>query len=125
MPSYMLQVAYSSEAWEAMCDDPAKCMPEITVKPVLDELAKAAKIEVQFVEGWGAFGDYDAVAIITAKDNLQASALAFALLGRAALKLKGRPVKTFKSVKTTPLLDSKLKETEQAFQLAGKYKPSP
>jgi hypothetical protein len=46
-----------------------------------------------------------------------------ALQGRAVLKLKGRAVKTFRAVKTTPLLDPKMNETEQAFQLAGKYKP--
>jgi uncharacterized protein with GYD domain len=123
MPSYMLQVSYTSEAWEAMCDEPFMCMPIKTVKPVVEELAKAAALQVQFMEGWGAFGEYDAVAIITAKDNLQASAVAIALLGRAVLKLKGRAIKTFKAVKTTPLLDPKMNETEQAFQLGGQYKP--
>ena len=69
-------------------------------------------------------GDYDAVAIVTAKDHVQASAVAFALLGRARLQLRGQPVKTFKSVKTTPLLDPDQNETEEAFELAGQYKPS-
>lgn len=122
MPSYMIQVSYTSEAWEAMCDDSIMCMPFRTVRPVVEELAKTG-LQVQFVGGWGAFGDYDAIAIITAKDNLEASAVAFALMGRAVLMLKGQPVKTFKSAKTTALLDPNMKETEQAFQLAGRYKP--
>jgi len=124
MPSYMLQVSYTPEAWEAMCETPAQCMPSKTIRPVVEALAKLGKFQVQFVKGWGTMGDYDAVAIVTAKDHVQASAVAFALLGRARLQLRGQPVKTFKSVKTTPLLDPDQNETEEAFELAGQYKPS-
>lgn len=124
MPSYMLQVAYTPEAWEAMCDEPHMCMPGRTVQPVVEALVKTAPLDVQYVVGWGAFGDYDAIAIIMAKDNLHASAVAIALLGRATLTLKGRSVKTFRAVKTTPLLDPTVNETEQAFRLAGSYRPS-
>ena len=124
MPSYMLQVSYTPEAWEAMCEIPAQCMPQKTIRPVLEALAKLGTLQVKFEKGWGTMGDYDAVAIVTAKDHVQASAVAFALLGRARLQLRGQPVRTFKSVKTTPLLDPDQNETEEAFELAGQYKPS-
>ncbi|MDR7481484.1 MAG: hypothetical protein QN183_06140 [Armatimonadota bacterium] len=81
-PLYMIQASYTAEAWEAMCDDPAMCMPERTVRPV-EALAKTAGIEVEYADGWGPLGE-----------------------------------------KTTPLLDPKQNETEQAFRLAGTYRPA-
>jgi uncharacterized protein with GYD domain len=81
-----MQVAYSTEGWEALVEKPQNRIE--AVRPAIEKLG--GKIE----SGWFAFGDYDAVLIIQMPTNVDASAIAMAFAGGG----------TCKGVKTTPLL---------------------
>jgi uncharacterized protein with GYD domain len=86
MAHFLLQVAYTSEAWANMLKNPQ------------DRIAIVSK----FVEhlggklegGWLSFGDYDTVAILNMPDDASAAAFSMAVAAGGACK----------SVKTTPLL---------------------
>lgn len=88
MPNYLIQIAYNSEAWQALIKNPQDRMQ--AVRPAVENLGGKIK------EGWFAFGDYDAVVIVEMPDNIAASAIAIAFAGGGACK----------SVKTTPLMSS-------------------
>ncbi len=86
MPSYLQQVAYSNEGWEALVRNPQNRIE--AVRPAIEKLG--GKIE----SAWFAFGDYDVVLIIQMPTNVDASAIAMAFAAGGACK----------AVKTTPLL---------------------
>jgi uncharacterized protein with GYD domain len=86
MAQYLIQAAYTPEAWAAQIANPQDRIQAL--KPVLDKLGG------KFVQAWYAFGDYDIVGIMEAPDNV--SAAAFSLAGSAGGALR--------SIKTTPLL---------------------
>lgn len=86
MPSYMIQVAYTPDAWAAMIKDPQDRLQ--AVRPVVEKLGG------RFEHAWHAFGDYDLVGIVEMPDNTDAAAFAVAVAA-------GGGCKTFK---TTPLL---------------------
>jgi uncharacterized protein with GYD domain len=106
MPTYLLQVSYSAEAWAAMIKKPQDRIE--AVRKSIEKLGGSA------TGGWLAFGDYDIVAIIQMPDNVSAAAFAMAVSAGGACK----------NVKTTPLLT--IDEAKAAMQKAGAsgYKPA-
>lgn len=105
MPYYMLQAAYTPEAWGAMVKNPQNRMEAI--RPTVEKLG--GKIE----GGWLAFGEYDVVLICQMPNN--ASAAAFSMVGAAGGAVK--------AVKTTPLMTTE--EAMEAMRKAGgvAYRP--
>lgn len=106
MPSYLLQVSYSAEAWDAMIKHPQDRFDAVR-KPV-------EKLGGTVTAGWVSFGDYDVVGILEMPDNVSAAAFAMACSAGGACK----------AVKTTPLLT--IAEATAAMQKAGTsgYKPA-
>ena len=90
MAYYLLQGAYTSEAWANLLKNPTDRLE--AVRPVIEKLG--GNVE----GGWLAFGDYDVVLIFQMPDDLSAAALALAFSAGGA----------FKSMKTTPLMEFKI-----------------
>ena len=86
MNYYLLQIAYTSQAWAAMVKNPHS--REAAVRAAVEKLG--GKID----RFWMAFGDYDIVGVIQMPDNLNAAAFSIAVGAGGACK----------AVKTTPLL---------------------
>jgi uncharacterized protein with GYD domain len=86
MAQYLLQVAYTSEAWANMVKNPQDRI-EIVSKAV-------ENLGGSVVNGWLSFGEYDTVAILELPDNASAAAFSMAAAAGGACK----------SLKTTPLL---------------------
>lgn len=86
MPRYMIQAAYTPEAWAAMTKNPQDRTPAL--RPVIEALG--GRLETAYLT----FGEYDAVVIVEFPDNT--SAAAFSMRAAAAGHVK--------AVKTTPLL---------------------
>jgi uncharacterized protein with GYD domain len=88
MPSYLLQVAYTQDAWANLIAHPQDRID--AVRPTIEKLG--GKIS----HGWFAFGDYDVVAIIDMPTNVEAAAFSVAAAAGGAIR----------SIKTTPLLSA-------------------
>ncbi len=88
MAHYLLQVAYTSEAWATMLKNPQNRI-EIVAKAVQN-------LGGSVVGGWLSFGEYDTVAILEMPDDATAAAFSMAVAAGGACK----------SVKTTPLLST-------------------
>jgi uncharacterized protein with GYD domain len=86
MARYLLQAAYTPEAWAAQIQSPADRTK--VLQPLLEKLGG------KFVETYFAFGEYDIVTIVDLPDNV--SAAAFSLTASAGGAIK--------AVKTTPLM---------------------
>jgi len=86
MAHYLLQVAYTPEAWAGLLKNPQD--RTAALKPVLDKMG--GKIESAYF----AFGDYDVVVILQMPANVDTAAFAMAAAAGGAIK----------SIKTTPLL---------------------
>jgi uncharacterized protein with GYD domain len=86
MAHYLLQVAYTPQAWAALIKNPQDRVQAL--KPMLDKMG--GKIESAYF----AFGDYDLVAILQMPGNADAAAFSLAATAGGAVK----------SIKTTPLL---------------------
>jgi len=86
MAHYLVQVAYTPEAWANLVANPHNRLEAL--KPVLKKLG------AKFEAGWFAFGEYDVVAILNAPDNISAGAFAVAAAAGGAVK----------ALKTTPLM---------------------
>ena len=86
MALYLIQVAYTSEAWAAMLANPQDRLK--AVQPAAKKLG--GKLE----QGWFAFGDYDLVGILEMPDNVSAAAFSLAASAGGAVR----------AIKTTPLL---------------------
>jgi uncharacterized protein with GYD domain len=88
MAHYLLQVAYTSEAWANMLKNPQ------------DRIAVVAKavqnLGGSLVGGWLSFGEYDTVAVLQMPDDVAAAAFSIAIAAGGACK----------SVKTTPLFSA-------------------
>lgn len=99
MAYYMLQVAYTVDAWAAQVKNPQNRLE--MVRPVVETLGGS-------IEGaWLSFGEYDAVVICQMPNGV--SQAAFAMAATAAGHLK--------SAKTTPLLT--IEEGMEAMGKAG------
>ncbi len=105
MAYYLIQAAYTREAWAAMVKNPQN--REEAIKPVIERLGGSVK------GLWLAFGEYDAVAIVEMPDNT--SAAAFSVAAAAAGAVKG--------FRTTPLMT--VEEGFEAMKKAGDigYRP--
>lgn len=106
MPSYLVQVSYSSGSLAALIKKPQDRLA--VVSKSVEKLG--GKIE----SGWLTFGDYDVAVILDMPDNVSAAALSFALGAGGGCK----------DVKTTPLIS--VEESLLAMKKAGTcgYKPA-
>ena len=86
MAYYLLQAAYTPEAWAAMVKNPQDRVQ--AVRPIVERLG--GKVE----QGWLAFGEYDIVAILQMPDNVSAAAFSMAASAGGAVK----------AIRTTPLM---------------------
>ena len=86
MAQYLLQVAYTPQAWSALIQNPQDRTK--VLKPVLDKLGG------RFGSVYFAFGEYDIVGILEMPGNADAAAFAMAAAAGGAIK----------SIKTTPLM---------------------
>lgn len=86
MPYYMIQGAYTSEAWKTQTANPQNRI-EI-VRPIFEGLG--GRIESAYY----AFGEYDIVVIAEFPDNVSAAAVSVTINAGGA----------FKAAKTTPLM---------------------
>jgi len=105
VPHYLVQVAYSPEAWGTMVkkrQDRMAALRAAVEKP-------GGRIEA----GYLTFGDYDIVAIFEMPDNVSAAAFSLAVSASGSVK----------AFRTTPLLTTK--EGVEAMKKAAKstYKP--
>lgn len=105
MAHYLLQVAYTPEAWKLLVNNPQNRLD--AVRPAVEKLG--GRIQT----GWLAFGDYDLVTIIEMPDNVSAAAFSLAASAGGAVK----------SIRTTPLLT--MEEGIEAMKRASKagYQP--
>lgn len=99
MAYYLVQLAYTPEAWEALVRRPQNRLE--AVQPV------AQRLRGRILDKWVAFGEYDIVAIVEMPDNVSASAFSMAVSA-------GRAVK---AIRTTPLLT--MDEGVEAMRRAG------
>lgn len=106
MPSYLLQVAYTPQAWDTLIRNPQNRMD--AVAPAVEQLGGS------ITGGWLAFGEYDLITIIDLPDNISAAAFSMAVSAGGAIK----------SIKTTPLMS--IEESVEAMRKAGAsvYEPA-
>jgi|ERR1700679_486935 uncharacterized protein with GYD domain len=105
MAQFMVQVAYSQEAWASLVKGPQDRIGVVS--------AAVEKLGGKLVQGWLSFGDYDTVCVLDMPDYVAAAAFAAAIAAGGSCK----------SVKTTPLLSPE--EGVAAMKKAGGsgYKP--
>ena len=99
MAYYLVQAAYTSQAWQAMVKSPQNRMDAI--RPVVEKLG--GKVE----GAWLAFGEYDAIVICQMPDDVSAAAFSMAASAGGAVK----------AVKTTPLMT--IEQAMEAMKKAG------
>lgn len=99
MAYFLVQVAYTPEAWAAMVNHPHD--RTMVVEPAIKKLG--GKIE----HFWMSFGEYDIVGIVQMPDNVAAAAFSLAVSAGGACK----------AVKTVPLLT--MEEGVQAMKKAA------
>jgi uncharacterized protein with GYD domain len=105
MASYMIQVAYTPEAWASLVKNPQNRME--AVRPVIERLGGR-------IEGsWLSFGEYDTIVVAQMPDNASAAALSMAVSAGGAVK----------AMKTTPLMSAE--EGQEAMKKASSagYRP--
>ena len=88
MPHFLMQAAYTSQAWDALVKNPADRFDAVR-KPI-------EKLGGKILTSWFAFGDHDIVTITEFPDNVSAAAISIAFAAGGSLK----------SVKTTPLMST-------------------
>ena len=86
MARYLIEVAYTAEAWAAQVSSPQNRIEAI--RPVIERLG--GRIESAYY----AFGEYDVVGIMEMPDNVSAAALSLAASAGGAVK----------AIKTIPLM---------------------
>src|SRR5206468_1438955 len=87
MAHYLIEVAYTSEAWKNLVKKPEDRTKAI--RPVIEKLGGSLE------RAWFAFGDHDLILILEMPDNVSAAAFSLAAAAGGALR----------SLKTTPLLE--------------------
>ena len=86
MPSYLLEVGYTPEAWAHLISNPQDRIE--SVRPVVERLGG------KLTHGWFSFGEFDVIAVVDMPGNIEAAAFSLAASAGGALR----------SIKTTPLL---------------------
>jgi uncharacterized protein with GYD domain len=106
MPSYLLQVAYTPQAWDTLIRNPQNRMD--AVAPAVEQLGGS------ITGGWLAFGEYDLITVIDLPDNVSAAAFSMAVSAGGAIS----------AIKTTPLLS--IEDAVEAMRKAGAsvYEPA-
>ena len=99
MAKYLVQAAYTSEAWAAQIKNPQNRLE--AVRAVVDRLG--GKVDAFYV----AFGEYDIVGIVDFPDNVSEAAFSIAVAGGGALK----------ALRTTPLMS--IEDALEAKKRAG------
>ncbi len=105
MPNYLIQLAYTPEAWAAMIKNPQDRIA--AVRPLIEGLGGTIDA------GYLSFGEYDLVAIAEFPDNVTAASFSVASTAGGA----------FKAFKTTPLLT--IAEAQDAMKKASSIKYQP
>ncbi len=105
MPRYMLEVAYTPEAWATLVKKPQDRVE--AVRPAVRKLG--GRIETAYF----AFGEHDLVAIVNMPDNVSVAAFSIAASAGGSIK----------AIKTTPLMT--IREGMQAMRKAKRstYEP--
>jgi len=105
VPSYLLQVAYTSEGWAAQVNSPQNRIE--AVRPAIEALGG------KIVAAYYSFGEYDLAVITEMPDNTAAAAFSIAAAAGGAVK----------ALKTTPLMtvDEGLEAVRKASQ--SSYRP--
>jgi uncharacterized protein with GYD domain len=105
MPHYLVQAAYTPEAWQALVKNPHSRIE--AVRPAIERLGG------KLIGGWAAFGDYDTILIAELPTSVDAAAIAIAAAAGGSCK----------AVKTTALLTAD--ETVEAIKKASNtgYRP--
>lgn len=106
MPSYLLQVGYTPQAWDALIRKPQNRLD--AVAPAVEQLGGTV------TGGWLTFGEYDLVVVLELPDNVSAAAFSMAVSAGGAIR----------AIKTTPLMS--IEEAVEAMQKAGAsvYEPA-
>jgi uncharacterized protein with GYD domain len=100
MPYYLVQLAYTPDAWRALMDSPQNRQDAVT--PLVEHLGG------RFLNGkFLAFGEYDVVAIVELPDNVSAAAFSMTISAGGAVK----------ALKTTPLIA--MADSLEAMRRAG------
>ena len=102
MPKYLIQASYTSEGLKGLMKDKASGR-----KAAVEKALKSVKAKLE--DFYYSFGDYDAVLVVDAPDNVSAAAIAFAVCSSGIVRTK-----------TTPLLS--IEETDKALQKSVEYK---
>jgi uncharacterized protein with GYD domain len=107
MPRFLLELAYTPEAWAAQLEHPTNRID--LLKPVLDTVG------ARFESAYFAFGSYDIVAVIEAPDSISAAALSLAFSSGGSVR----------DISTTPLLtvEEGLQAMIKGARAAAAYKP--
>jgi uncharacterized protein with GYD domain len=66
MAQFLVQVAYTSEAWASLVKNPQNRIPAVS--------AVVKKLGGKLLHGWLSFGDYDTVVVMEMPDNVSAAA---------------------------------------------------
>ena len=86
MGKYLVQVAYTPEAWAAMVKKPQSRLE--AVRPAVESVGG------KFEEAWIAFGEYDLIGICDFPDNVSAAAFSISVSAKGSVKV----------LHTTPLM---------------------
>lgn len=107
MARYLVQVAYTPEAWAAQLKNPRNRMEAI--RPLFDRIG--GRIECFYY----AFGEHDVVLVYDAPDNVSAAAISLAVTASGAIK----------AIQTTPLMtvEEGMEAMRKAAELQAVYQP--
>jgi uncharacterized protein with GYD domain len=86
MPQFLVQVAYTSEAWAVLIKKPQDRVQ--VVRAAVEKLGGTVE------HSWMTFGDYDVMVVVSMPDNASAAAFSIAVSGGGSCK----------AIRTTPLL---------------------
>jgi uncharacterized protein with GYD domain len=88
MAYYLMQAAYTSEAWLNMVESPQDRLAAV------EQAVKS--LGGRLIGGWLTFGKYDVVIVLEMPDNVSAAAFSIATMAGGALrKAKTTPMMTF------------------------------
>jgi uncharacterized protein with GYD domain len=105
VPHYLLQAAYTPEAWQSMVNSPQNRIE--AVRPAIEHLGG------RLIGGWAAFGDYDTILVAELPTSVDAAALAIAAAAGGSCR----------AVKTTPLLTAEEAVEAAKRASASGYRP--
>lgn len=105
MPHYMVQAAYTADAWSGLVKNPQD--RAAALRPAIEGLGG------KLVSFYMSFGEYDALVIAEMPDNVSAAGVSIAASAGGAVK----------AIKTTPLMT--VQEGMEAMRKAGQagYRP--